>query len=128
MQQQPFDAAMLIPEGNLQVQNFLAVALKAEMPRFDDARMDRPNRYLVYLLAFHAVERIVAGDGLLRIKRSPGRRRHHLGNDGNGSSGSRDGPGVRPGEGTAESAADATQRPRASALIGSRVGLARRPT
>ena len=50
--QGPLDAAMLVAERDLQVEDLLAVALEAEMPRLDDAGVNRADRDLVDLLAF----------------------------------------------------------------------------
>ena len=47
---------MLIAERNLQMQDFFAVALKAEMSGLDHARMHRPDRYFMHFVAFDAVE------------------------------------------------------------------------
>ena len=54
--ERPLDAAVLIAERDLQVEDLLAVALEAEVPRLDDAGVDRADRHLVDLLAFDAVE------------------------------------------------------------------------
>ena len=71
--ERPFGAAMLVAERNLQVEDLLAVALKAEMPRLDDAGMDRADGHLVDLLALDAVEVGDADDWALRRGgRSPG--------------------------------------------------------
>jgi hypothetical protein len=42
-----FDPSMLLAKRNLQMENPLAVALKAKMPRFDNPGVDRPDRDLV---------------------------------------------------------------------------------
>ena len=42
-----FNSAVLVAEKNLEIVNILAHALKAEMPRFDDARVNGPYRHLV---------------------------------------------------------------------------------
>ncbi len=47
---------MLVAEGNLQVVDGLAVALKAEMSRLDDARMDRPDGDFMDFFAGHLEE------------------------------------------------------------------------
>jgi len=46
-QQSLFDPAVLVSEGNFQVQHFLAVALEPEVPRFNHSGVDRTDRYLV---------------------------------------------------------------------------------
>ena len=51
-----FDAAMLIAEGDFQVQNFFAVALEAEMAGLDDAGMDGADGDFVGLPAGNAEE------------------------------------------------------------------------
>ena len=50
------DAAVLIAERDLQVEDLLAVALEAEVPRLDDAGVNRADRDLVDLLSLDAVE------------------------------------------------------------------------
>ena len=47
------DAAMLIAKRDLQVKDLLAMALEAEMPRFDHAGVNRTDRDLVDLFAFN---------------------------------------------------------------------------
>ena len=60
--------AVLVAERDLQVEDLLAVALEAEMPRLDDAGVDRADRDLVDLLALDAVEVGDADDrGLARL-------------------------------------------------------------
>ncbi len=54
--ERPLDAAVLVAERDLQVEDLLAVALEAEVPRLDDAGVDRADRDLVDLLALDAVE------------------------------------------------------------------------
>ena len=54
--QGPLDAAMLVAQRDLQVKDLLAVALEAEMPRLDDAGVDRTDRDLVDLLALDPEE------------------------------------------------------------------------
>ncbi len=62
------DAAMLVAERNLQVEHLLAVALEAEMPRLDDARVDRADGDLVDFLALDAEElRHARQDFLVRL-------------------------------------------------------------
>ena len=51
--QGPLDPAVLVAQRDLQVKDLLAVALEAEMPRFDDARVNRTDRDLVDLLSFN---------------------------------------------------------------------------
>src|SRR6185436_15802125 len=48
--QQPLDAAMLVAEHDLEEEYLFTVALKAEVPRLDDAGVHRPDRDLVDLL------------------------------------------------------------------------------
>ena len=50
------DSAMLIAQGDLQVEDMLAVTLEAEVPRLDHAGVNRPDRDLVDLVAFDAEE------------------------------------------------------------------------
>ena len=54
--QRPLDPAVLVAERDLQVKDLLAVALEAEMPRFDDAGVNGTDRDLVDLLPFDAVK------------------------------------------------------------------------
>ena len=54
--QRPLHAAMLIAERDFQVKHVLAVALEAEVPRLDDARVDGADGDLVDLVALDAVE------------------------------------------------------------------------
>ncbi len=54
--QRLLDAAMLVAERNFEVQHFLARALKAEMSRFDDAGVHRPDRDFVDFAAVDAEE------------------------------------------------------------------------
>ena len=49
-------AAMLIAQGDLQMEDPLAVALEPEVARLDHARVDGPHGHLVDLLALHAEE------------------------------------------------------------------------
>ena len=50
------DAAVLVAQGDLQVEHLLAVALEAEVARLDDPGVDRADRHLVDLLALDPVE------------------------------------------------------------------------
>jgi hypothetical protein len=50
------NAAMLKAEGNFQVENLFAVALKPEVPRFYDASMDRADCDLMHLVTLYAIE------------------------------------------------------------------------
>ena len=54
--QRVLDPAVLIAEGDLEVEDVLAVALEAEVPGLDDPGVDRADRHLVDLVALHAVE------------------------------------------------------------------------
>src|SRR5207247_4095921 len=54
--QRPLHAAVLISQGNFQMKHLLAVALKAKMAGFDNARMHGSYRHLVYFLALHLEE------------------------------------------------------------------------
>ena len=60
--------AMLVAQGDLQVEDVLAVALEAEVAGLDDARVDRPHGHLVDLLALDAVEVAHAGGPALRSR------------------------------------------------------------
>ena len=68
------DAAVLVAERDLQVEDLLAVALKAEVPRLDDPGVDRADRHLVDLLALDPVEVHHADDRLHRPPAGPRRR------------------------------------------------------
>src|SRR6188768_1748387 len=61
--QRRLDAAMLVTEGNLQVEDPFAVAIEAEMTRFDDPGMYRTHRDLVYFRAFDLKKRDVLDRG-----------------------------------------------------------------
>ena len=50
------DAAVLVAERYLEVEDLLAVALEPEVPRLDDAGVHGPHGYLVHLVALDAVE------------------------------------------------------------------------
>ncbi len=50
--QGPLDSAVLIAQRDLQMKDLLAMALEAEVPRLDHARVNRTNRDLVDLFAF----------------------------------------------------------------------------
>ena len=54
------DAAVLVAERDLEVEDLLAVALEAEVARLDDAGVDRADRDLVHLLALDREERVHA--------------------------------------------------------------------
>ena len=54
--QRVLDPAVLIAEGDLEMEDVLAVALEAEVPGLDDPGVDRADRHLVDLVALHAVE------------------------------------------------------------------------
>src|SRR5947208_657739 len=54
--QRPLHPAVLISQGNFQMKHLLAVALKAKMAGFDNARMHGSYRHLVYFLALHLEE------------------------------------------------------------------------
>ncbi len=54
--QRLLDPAMLVAQRDLQMQHLLAVALKAEMPRLDDAGVNRTDRDFVNLTAFDPEE------------------------------------------------------------------------
>jgi hypothetical protein len=67
------DAAVLVPERDLEVKHRLAVALEPEVPRLDHAGVDRTDRDLVDLAA---LDRVVVGDPdgrRLTSPRPPGR-------------------------------------------------------
>jgi hypothetical protein len=51
-----FNAAMLVAKCDFQMQHFLAVTLKTEMARLNNARVNRPDRDFVNLAAFDAKE------------------------------------------------------------------------
>ena len=50
--QGPLDPAVLIAQRDLQVKDLLAVALEAEVPRLDDAGVNRTDRDLVDFFPF----------------------------------------------------------------------------
>ena len=54
--QRPFDTAMLESEGNLQMEHLFAMALKTEMSRFDNTRMNRADSNFVHLVTLHTVK------------------------------------------------------------------------
>ena len=76
--QRPLDAAVLIAQRDLQVEDLFAVALEAEMPRLDDAGVDRADRDLVDLLPLDAEE---VGDADRPASR-PASGPRHRGRDG----------------------------------------------
>src|SRR5262249_27078206 len=55
----PLDTPVLVAERDLQVKDLFAMALEAEMPRFDDAGVDGAHGHFVDLLPLDAV---VVGD------------------------------------------------------------------
>jgi hypothetical protein len=52
----PFNTAMLVAQGDLQVKDRFTVTLETEMPRFDDTGMYRPDRYFMDLIPQHPVK------------------------------------------------------------------------
>src|SRR5207244_435341 len=56
------DRPVLVAEGDLQVEDLLAVALETEVPRLDDPGVNRPDRHLVHLVALDPEE--VGEDGV----------------------------------------------------------------
>ena len=72
--QRPLDAAVLVAERDLQVEDLFAVALEAKMARLDDAGVDRADRHLVDLLALDAVEVRDADDRASRPASGPRHR------------------------------------------------------
>ncbi len=54
-----FDAAVLVAQGDFEVEHLLAVADEAERSGLDDARVDGPDVDFVERTALHGVERIV---------------------------------------------------------------------
>ncbi len=67
--QRALDAAVLVAERDLEVEDVLAVALEAEVAGLDDAGVHRADRDLVDLLALDAVE---VGSRRRRAARRPG--------------------------------------------------------
>ena len=63
--QRPLGATMLITERDLQVEDMLAVALEAEMPRFDDAGVNGTDRDFVDLFSLDPEKVGDADDGSL---------------------------------------------------------------
>src|SRR6185437_13315729 len=57
--EQRLDAPVLIAQLDIQVKDLLAIADKPEMPRLDDARMDRPDAHLMQLFTVDTVEWMV---------------------------------------------------------------------
>ncbi len=70
--QRSLDSSMLIAQRDLQVEDLLAVALEAEMPRFDDAGVNGTDRDFVNLLAFDPEKVGDADDGLFARLPVPG--------------------------------------------------------
>ena len=68
----PFDAAMLKAQRDFQEKDFLAMTLKPEMPRLDDARMNRTDGDLMHFASFHAVEIRDAGKDFIGSGSIPG--------------------------------------------------------
>src|SRR4029450_5409272 len=68
--QRPLAPAVLLPTRDLEVKHPLAVALEAEVARFDDAGVHRPHRDLVYIRTLHGGEIGPAG-GVLRVTVRP---------------------------------------------------------
>jgi len=67
LRQETFDAAMLVAELNFEMENFLAVTLKAKMSGLDHAGMDGTDSDLVDFRALNAVKgvgRVVMAPGL----------------------------------------------------------------
>ena len=65
--QRLLDAAVLVAQGNFQMENMLAVTLKTKVARLDDPGMHRANRHLVYLVSLDLIEVTHCGqDGLVR--------------------------------------------------------------
>ena len=56
--EQMFDAAVLVAQGDFEVEHLLAVADEAERSGLDDARVDGPDVDFVERTALHGVERI----------------------------------------------------------------------
>ncbi len=56
-----FHTAMLVTQGNLQVQNVLPCALESEMSRFDNARVDRANSNFMNFTTVDAKELAIGG-------------------------------------------------------------------
>src|SRR5438876_63901 len=54
--QRSLHAAVLISQGNFQMKHLLAVALKAKMAGFDNARMHGSYRHLMHFLTLHLEE------------------------------------------------------------------------
>src|SRR5450830_1894440 len=54
--ERPLDAAMLVTEGDLEVEDLLAVALEPEVPGLDHAGVDRADRDLVDLVSLDLEE------------------------------------------------------------------------
>ena len=68
----PLDAAVLVAQRDLQVEDVLAVALEAEMARLDHPGMDRPHRDLVDLRALDPEEVGHARQDRIRGRSAPG--------------------------------------------------------
>ena len=71
-EEQAFDTAMLIAEGDLQMHDLFAVTLEPEMPRLDHPGMHRADRHLVDLFALDP-EKLLHG----RRRKRPGRAPRH---------------------------------------------------
>jgi hypothetical protein len=66
------DAPVLVAERDLQVEDLLAVALKPEMARLDNAGVNRANCYLMDFVPFDPVEVGDTDDGSLSRVSAPG--------------------------------------------------------
>src|SRR5260370_17270073 len=69
--ERPFDTSVLVAEGDLQMEDLLAMALEAEVARLDDARVHGSHGYLVHLVALDAVKVHDPDDGHLTVGTAP---------------------------------------------------------
>ena len=80
-EQRLLDAAVLIAERDLEMEDVLAVALEAEVPGLDDPGVDGADGHLVHLVALDAVEVRHADQRRLRrrARRRPRSRADRIG-------------------------------------------------
>src|SRR6185369_2024189 len=70
--QRPFNPAVLISQGDLQVKDHFTMTLETEMPRLDDAGMYRTDRNLMHFRALQLVVLTHPGQDDVVLCSSPG--------------------------------------------------------